>query len=62
MEIKIENVQQGWQCPLCKRIYSPLTPMCWYCGEEGATKTYTTTSETRAMNMFDWDKEESNEK
>lgn len=35
---------QGWQCPLCKRIYSPTTPMCWYCGEEGAKKTYTTTT------------------
>ena len=24
--------QQGWQCPICKRVYSPTTPMCWYCG------------------------------
>lgn len=23
---------QGWQCPICKRVYSPTTPMCWYCG------------------------------
>lgn len=23
---------QGWQCPICKRVYSPLTPMCYYCG------------------------------
>ena len=23
---------QGWQCPLCKRVYSPYTPMCYYCG------------------------------
>lgn len=24
--------QQGWQCPTCKRVYSPFTPMCLYCG------------------------------
>lgn len=25
-------VQQGWQCPICKRVYSPFTMMCYYCG------------------------------
>ena len=24
-------IQQGWQCPICGRIYSPTTPMCFYC-------------------------------
>ena len=24
--------QQGWQCPICKKVYSPTTPMCYYCG------------------------------
>jgi len=24
--------QQGWQCPICKRVYSPFTTMCGYCG------------------------------
>lgn len=24
-------VQQGWQCPICKRIYSPVKMMCDYC-------------------------------
>lgn len=33
--------QQGWQCPLCKRVYSPFTPLCWYCGGEGTTKAST---------------------
>lgn len=23
---------QGWQCPVCKRVYSPSTLMCMYCG------------------------------
>lgn len=25
--------QQGWQCPICKRVYSPFTQMCLYCGQ-----------------------------
>ena len=44
------SVQQGWQCPLCKRVYSPFTPCCFYCGEEGMTKTSTGT---------DWQKHQS---
>ena len=35
--------QQGWQCPICKRVYSPLTMMCYYCGAEGITRTSTGT-------------------
>lgn len=31
MEISF-GVQQGWQCPICKRVYSPTTMMCMYCG------------------------------
>lgn len=34
-------IQQGWQCPLCKRVYSPSTPCCFTCGAEGMTKTTT---------------------
>lgn len=33
-------VQQGWQCPICKRVYSPSTALCFYCPAEyklGAT-------------------------
>lgn len=37
------QAQQGWQCPVCKRVYSPFTPCCFYCGEEGMTKTSTST-------------------
>jgi hypothetical protein len=35
--------QQGWQCPICKRVYSPFTPYCYYCGGEGVTNTSTST-------------------
>ena len=40
--------QQGWQCPICKRIYSPHTFMCYYCG--GEQKIETTTETTTATN------------
>lgn len=26
------NVPTGWVCPTCKRVYSPFTFMCPYCG------------------------------
>lgn len=34
--------QQGWQCPLCGRVYSPNTMMCLYCGngKESASTSY----------------------
>lgn len=25
---------KGWQCPICGRVYSPTTPMCFYCGNK----------------------------
>ena len=28
----VDFAPQGWQCPICKRVYSPTTPMCFYCG------------------------------
>ena len=33
---------QGWQCPICKRVFSPTTPWCYFCG--GEMKTVTTTN------------------
>ena len=33
---------QGWQCPCCKKVYSPTTPMCFYCGNQ----TYKTSTST----------------
>mgnify|MGYP003292973869 CR=1 FL=1 len=37
---------QGWQCPVCKRVYSPNTTMCLYCGN---TDTFTTTTVIRLV-------------
>lgn len=27
-------VSKGWQCPICGRVYSPTTSMCFYCGNK----------------------------
>lgn len=44
-EYKI-GVNQGWQCPICGRVYSPYTIMCYYCGGEQKIETTTGTKTT----------------
>ena len=43
--------QQGWQCPICRRVYSPTTPMCYYCGNEKYT---TSTTLNVGDAIIDW--------
>lgn len=31
-------VPQGWQCPVCKNVYSPLIPVCTKCSRDQAWK------------------------
>lgn len=33
-------IQKGWECPKCGRVYSPITPMCLYCGNKQINKKY----------------------
>lgn len=47
--------QQGWQCPICKRVYSPFTPCCFNCGDE--TKTSTST-DINGTGYVDWLKQQ----
>lgn len=35
------GASKGWQCPICGRVYSPTTPMCFYCGGKVETRTTT---------------------
>lgn len=35
---------QGWRCPVCGRVYSPTTPMCFYCSNKERTVQTTGTS------------------
>ena len=46
-------VQQGWQCPICKRVYSPFTMMCCYCGGDTVIST-----DPRSTGI-DWQKHQS---
>jgi hypothetical protein len=41
MRIDTPFVAQGWQCPCCRRIYSPKTPMCFYCPPKAGAVTVT---------------------
>lgn len=41
---------QGWQCPLCGRVYSPYTSRCFYCNN--TNNTYATT-DTNLPTIFD---------
>jgi len=34
---------EGWVCPLCRRVYAPWAPTCWYCEPALTTGTSTTT-------------------
>lgn len=29
--IKVQAPNQGWQCPVCKTVWSPGTPQCYNC-------------------------------
>lgn len=40
------GAQQGWQCPICKRVLSPWTPECPCKGQGMETWTTTTTEST----------------
>lgn len=48
----IEWGQQGWTCPKCGRVYSPSTPMCFYCGRD--SKVINTPNTTGVPNDSDW--------
>jgi len=37
-------VQQGWQCPICKKVYAPSTHMCFYCPPKEQTWTSNNTT------------------
>jgi uncharacterized OB-fold protein len=41
-DYNVSPAPQGWECPKCKRIYSPSTMMCLYCPTTTITHTSTT--------------------
>ena len=44
---------QGWQCPICKRVYSPTYPWCIFCGNETVTTTDRTTLNINNNDFFE---------
>lgn len=32
------DVNKGWQCPICERVYSPSTPICFSCNNKQTTE------------------------
>jgi hypothetical protein len=57
-------IPQGWECPKCKRVYSPTTQMCSHCPQnnQGVTSTGTTFSvgtSTTYSHSFESDKKSS---
>lgn len=38
------NIQYGWVCPKCGRVYGPVVGMCYYCG--GTDHNFATTTTT----------------
>ena len=39
-------IPQGWECPKCKRVYSPTTSMCSHCPQSNTSVTTTGTTAT----------------
>jgi RNA polymerase subunit RPABC4/transcription elongation factor Spt4 len=55
-------ISQGWECPKCKRVYSPTTSMCSICPQDTVTSSGTTLAHipftcTSVTHQFESDKE-----
>jgi len=62
--IQTSFIPQGWECPKCKRVYSPTTQMCSHCPQhnQGVTSTGTTFSvgtSTTISHVFESNKKSS---
>lgn len=49
------STPSGWRCPECGRVYSPSTPMCYFCGGNSITVT-TTTATNKSEEEPEWKK------
>lgn len=52
MNDSINWISQGWQCPQCKRIYSPSTFMCYWCGNTTSNTSDTTSGSQPIRDMM----------
>lgn len=49
-EVPMAGVQQGWQCPVCKRVYAPFVRECSCCGRNTVTNIESGTGQP----LIDW--------
>lgn len=49
-KVPITGVQQGWQCPVCKRVYAPFVRECSHCERNTVTNIESGTSQS----IIDW--------
>ena len=47
--------EQGWQCPICKRVYNPRQEMCLYCGGGNVSSPVIPTKPIRQGGEISWD-------
>lgn len=47
--------EQGWQCPICKRVYNPRQEMCLYCGGSSVSSSVTPTKPFPQGGEISWD-------
>jgi len=52
-------IPQGWECPKCKRVYSPTTTMCAHCPQHTQAITSSGTTSTAYLHNFEPDKKSS---
>ena len=50
-------ISQGWQCPVCKHVYSPSVSVCLYCPGEIVFTTTTNVINVDGMTGAEFDKE-----
>ncbi len=48
---QISFIPQGWECPKCKRVYSPTTSMCSHCPQNATSVTTSGTTLTFTHNF-----------
>ena len=51
-EVPMVGAQQGWQCPVCKRVYAPFVSECLYCGRNTVTNIGTGTGDNPVVDWY----------
>ena len=55
-------IPQGWECPKCKRVYSPTTTMCAHCPQKLVTTTSTGTGTISTLSVHTFERDGTSDK